>query len=80
MARASCLVLNTCICNNYITSNWKMVINNHTREVNLDVNFLFQVPKRYEILGYNPHSVADASSGYVPPKLVRTLRVGAEVL
>lgn len=37
-----------------------------------------KVPKRYEILGYNPHSVADASSGYVPPKLVRPLRVGAE--
>ncbi|XP_029201287.2 LOW QUALITY PROTEIN: cilia- and flagella-associated protein 221-like [Acropora millepora] len=37
-----------------------------------------KVPKQYDILGYNPHSVADASSGYVPPKLVRPLRVGAE--
>lgn len=40
---------------------------------------LSQVPKQYEVFGYNPHSVADASSGYVPPKLVRSLRVGAEV-
>lgn len=37
-----------------------------------------KVPKLYEILGYSPHSVTDASSGYVPPKLVRPLRVGAE--
>ncbi|KAJ7384106.1 hypothetical protein OS493_023430 [Desmophyllum pertusum] len=37
-----------------------------------------KVPKQYGIFGYNPHSVADASSGYVPPKLVRPLRVGAE--
>ncbi|XP_068715346.1 cilia- and flagella-associated protein 221-like isoform X1 [Montipora foliosa] len=37
-----------------------------------------KVPKQYDLLGYNPHSVADASSGYVPPKLVRPLRVGAE--
>ncbi|PFX33812.1 Primary ciliary dyskinesia protein 1 [Stylophora pistillata] len=37
-----------------------------------------KVPKQYDILGYNRHSVADASSGYVPPNLVRPLRVGAE--
>ncbi|CAH3130560.1 unnamed protein product [Pocillopora meandrina] len=37
-----------------------------------------KVPKQCDILGYNRHSVADASSGYVPPKLVRPLRVGAE--
>ena len=38
-----------------------------------------QVPQQYSILGYSSHSVASASSGYVPPNLVRSLRVGAEV-
>lgn len=46
---------------------------------NLKLTSVPQVPKQYDILGYNPHSAADASSGYVPPKLVRPLRVGAEV-
>ncbi|EDO48935.1 predicted protein, partial [Nematostella vectensis] len=38
-----------------------------------------KVPQQYHLLGYKPHSVARASTGYVPPKLNRPLRVGAQV-
>ncbi|XP_033097701.1 cilia- and flagella-associated protein 221-like [Anneissia japonica] len=36
------------------------------------------VPKHYKLMGYKKHSVHQASYGYVPPKLARPLRTGAE--
>ncbi|XP_071487627.1 cilia- and flagella-associated protein 221-like [Diadema antillarum] len=37
-----------------------------------------KVPQQYHLMGYRPHNVLDAAVGYVAPKLVRTLRTGAE--
>lgn len=39
----------------------------------------FQVPKHYELMGYEVHSVHEASRNYVPLNLARELRTGAEV-
>ncbi|XP_071958358.1 cilia- and flagella-associated protein 221-like [Antedon mediterranea] len=36
------------------------------------------VPRHYKSMGYQPHSVHQASLGYVPPKLARPLRNGAD--
>ena len=37
------------------------------------------MPKIYKLMSYQAHDVHDASSSYVPPNLMRTLRTGAEV-
>ncbi|KAK2178566.1 hypothetical protein NP493_535g01047 [Ridgeia piscesae] len=40
--------------------------------------FNLKVPRVYKLLGYEAHDVHEASSNYVPPNLMRTLRTGAE--
>eukprot|EP00057_Strongylocentrotus_purpuratus_P017944 XP_011672418.1 PREDICTED: cilia- and flagella-associated protein 221 [Strongylocentrotus purpuratus] len=48
-------------------------------EVKRKVPYLgLKVPQQYRLMGYKAHSVLDAASGYVAPKLVRPLRTGAE--
>ncbi|XP_038044642.1 cilia- and flagella-associated protein 221-like [Patiria miniata] len=40
--------------------------------------FNLKVPQQYRLMSYVPHNIQDASSGYVPPRLIRPLRTGAE--
>lgn len=37
-----------------------------------------KVPQQYRLMGYRAHNVHDASRGYIPVGLMRTLRTGAE--
>nr|XP_002733102.1 PREDICTED: primary ciliary dyskinesia protein 1-like [Saccoglossus kowalevskii] len=37
-----------------------------------------KVPQQYKCMGYKLHNTHNSSSGYVPPKLVKPLRTGAE--
>ncbi|XP_071803260.1 cilia- and flagella-associated protein 221-like [Asterias amurensis] len=39
--------------------------------------FNLKVPQQYKLMSYTPHNIQDASSGYVPPRLIRPLRTGA---
>ncbi|ESO95222.1 hypothetical protein LOTGIDRAFT_144748 [Lottia gigantea] len=40
--------------------------------------FSLKVPQHYHLNGYNIHNVQNASTGYIPVKLIRPLREGAE--
>ncbi|XP_072017653.1 cilia- and flagella-associated protein 221-like [Amphiura filiformis] len=40
--------------------------------------FNLKVPQQYKLMSYSLQNVQDASGGYVPPKLIRPLRTGAE--
>ncbi|XP_064648100.1 cilia- and flagella-associated protein 221-like [Lineus longissimus] len=40
--------------------------------------FNLKVPQNYKLMGYKYHNIQESSSGYVPPKLSRPLRTGAE--
>lgn len=40
--------------------------------------FNLKVPQTYRLQGYEPHKIYEASCGYVPPRLAKSLRSGAE--